>query len=290
MIVDKLHVLFHVILPKKSITLLAGLLAACRCTRIKDFLIKRFIKIYNVNMKEAISASLQDYPTFNDFFIRHLKSEARKIATAPIICPVDGFLSAFGTINSGSILQAKKKYYSVASLLNSKAMAAHFHNGSFATLYLSPKDYHRVHMPIAGTLLQTCQVPGRLFSVQEVTVHSISQLFARNERFIAYFDTPLGLMAMVLVGATIVGSIGTSWGGDLKRSHHRVHKDYSSDSLHPQPQLPQGGEMGYFKLGSTVIILFANQANTRWHPALTLGQAVQFGQAMVKNDAMPAEG
>lgn len=281
MISDYLKTWAHYVLPKKALTFLAGMLANVNYPLVKNWLIRRFIQIYKVDMNEAISSDVNDYASFNDFFIRHLKADVRPFSDAPIISPVDGSISELGLIHSGSILQAKGKRYTVEALLDSKELAAHFHQGSFITLYLSPKDYHRVHMPIEGTLLDTCYIPGKLFSVQPVTVRTIPELFARNERLIACFETPLGLMAMVLVGATIVGTIGTSWEGDVCRRRQKYRTDYREHSTHPQPGLPKGGEMGYFKLGSTVILLFANRENAQWLSELHAGQSIKLGQALV---------
>ncbi|MCC5791403.1 MAG: phosphatidylserine decarboxylase [Legionellaceae bacterium] len=280
MIRDYWKILLHYLLPKKALTLLAGALADVQRPWVKNWLIRQFIRSYGVNMQEASLPESADYPSFNAFFIRHLRADARPIAEASVISPVDGTISAIGDLQAGQMLQAKGKYYSVDELLASETMAVHFQQGRFATLYLAPKDYHRVHMPLEGSLVQTVYLPGTLFSVQPATVRHIPSLFARNERLVAYFDTPLGLLAMVMVGATIVGAIGTSWGGDEERCKRKRQTDYREQSVFPQPRLPQGGEMGYFKLGSTVIMLFADGQKMQWKPELAAGQVLRFGQAM----------
>ena len=280
MISDYLKVLPHYMLPKQALTVLAGLLADVRTPRIKNYIIRHFIHKYGVNMSEARDENPESYACFNDFFIRHLKPDCRPMADADVISPVDGCISEIGDINKGSILQAKNRYYTVDDLLAcDKSFSSQFDNGRFATLYLSPKDYHRVHMPIEGTLSHMIYVPGKLFSVQPLTARVIPHLFSRNERLVVFFNTKVGLMAMVMIGATIVGAIGTSWQGDILRTGERQYIDYRQNQIKPIT-LPQGAEMGYFKLGSTVIVLFAEGNRMQWGPSLTPGSTVRFGQDM----------
>lgn len=280
MITDYLKALPQYLLPKQALTILAGLLADVKTPHIKNTIIRYFIAKYGVNMHEAQYEHPEDYACFNDFFIRHLKPGARTIANASIISPVDGCVSEIGHINAGSLLQAKNKYYTVDDLLAcDPALSAQFHQGKFATLYLSPKDYHRVHMPIQGTLSHMIHVPGQLFSVQPKTAKTIPQLFARNERLVVFFNTDIGLMAMVMVGATIVGAIGTSWQGDVIRGKQQQCIDYRQLESSPI-QLAKGDEMGYFKLGSTVILLFAEGHRMQWEAAFTAGTPIRFGQAL----------
>ena len=193
---------------------------------------------------------------------------------------MDGFISEIGDITAGKLLQAKGRYYSVSELLACKPeLSAQFDSGCFATLYLSPKDYHRVHMPIDATLKEMIYVPGTLFSVQPKTARVIPRLFARNERLVVFFDTHAGLMAMVLVGATVVGAIGTSWHGDIRRSRKAKHFDYSSDQS-IDTVLQKAVEMGYFKLGSTVVLLFAEGSHIQWKNDLHAGDKIRFGEAL----------
>lgn len=267
------------VIPKQSITSLAGCLADVKNVRIKNYLIQKFITAYQVNMKEALIEDPTAYSCFNEFFIRHLKPECRPIAQADIISPVDGCVSEIGAIKKGQIIQAKGRNYSVAELLDcDEERAQTYLNGRFATLYLSPKDYHRVHMPIDATLTSMTYIPGALFSVQPTTARVVPKLFARNERLAIHFTTKTGPMVMVMVGATIVGSIGTTWCGDLNRSRQGKIFDYTQDS--PTQTLVQGSEMGYFKLGSTVVLLFANSDHVEWNHNLSAGTSVRFGQAM----------
>lgn len=280
MLSDYLKAVPHYLLPKHSLTVLAGLLADVRTPQIKNYIIRHFIHKYAVNMSEARDENPESYASFNDFFIRHLKPGCRPIADADIISPVDGCISEMGDIHEGSILQAKNRYYTVDDLLAcDPSFSTQFKNGRFATLYLSPKDYHRVHMPIEGKLSHMIHVPGKLFSVQPLTARTIPHLFSRNERLVIFFNTSVGLMAMVMVGATIVGGIGTSWQGDIVRNGEKQYFDYRQNQAKPI-QLEQGAEMGYFKLGSTVIMLFAEGNRMQWAPDLTPGSVVRFGQDM----------
>ncbi|WBV65859.1 archaetidylserine decarboxylase [Legionella pneumophila] len=196
-----------------------------------------------------------------------------------VICPVDGCISEIGKIERGQLLQAKGKYYSVQELLACDGqLAEQFVQGQFATLYLSPKDYHRVHMPIDAELVSMTYIPGALFSVQPATTRVVPKLFARNERLAIFFKTKIGPMVMVMVGATIVGAIGTSWHGDVKRSKELERFDYSEQFL--DKIISQGSEMGYFKLGSTVVLLFANGEKIQWDKELLAGSKIQLGKPM----------
>lgn len=279
MLLDQLKTLPQYLLPKNSLTRFAGVVASIKNPRIKNFIINQFIKTYQVNMSEALIEDPTHYSCFNDFFIRHLKPECRPLADAEIISPVDGCVSEIGIINQGELIQAKGRVYTVNELLAcDKNTAEQFTNGRFATLYLSPKDYHRVHMPIEAKLKSMTYVPGALFSVQPTTARVVPKLFARNERLVVMFETKIGPMAMVLVGATIVGAIGTSWHGEILRSKKSISYNYFSDE---KPQiLQQGSEMGYFKLGSTVVLLFANESKLHWRKQLKAGSAIRFGEAI----------
>ncbi|WP_454781556.1 archaetidylserine decarboxylase [Legionella sp. WA2022007384] len=276
---DLIKTLPQYLIPQHGLTTLAGCLADVKNVKVKNYIIQRFIRKYQVNMSEALIEDPTAYACFNDFFIRQLKPECRPLANADIISPVDGCISELGTIEQGQLIQAKGHYYSVADLLAcDKDKASQFINGCFATVYLSPKDYHRVHMPMDAEIVSMTYVPGALFSVQPSTVRVVPKLFARNERLAIFFSTKVGPMVMVMVGATIVGAIGTSWHGDIKRSKNRVDFEYNKDK--DQTMMAQGDEMGYFKLGSTVVLLFANGAQVHWNEALNAGSAIRLGEAL----------
>ena len=274
---DVLKTVPQYLFPKKGLTAFAGCLADVKISRVKDHLIGRFIKKYQVNMNEALVEDPRAYACFNDFFIRHLKPECRPLAAADIISPVDGAVSELGSIEAGQLIQAKGKNYTVAELLDCDGETAQkFTHGQFATLYLSPKDYHRVHMPMPARLLSMNYIPGALFSVQPTTARVVPKLFARNERLAVFFETEIGPMVMVMVGAAIVGAIGTSWHGDVKRIKKRVAFNYSQENQ--EKDLTKGEEMGFFKLGSTVILLFANGHKMEWSNSLKAGSELRFGQ------------
>lgn len=274
---DFLKTLPQFIAPKHTLTSMAGKLAEIKVPAVKNRLIKRFIAKYNVNMSEAYEENPDNYDCFNDFFIRHLKPDCRPLADADVVSPVDGVISELGRIEKGQLLQAKGRYYAVDEFLAcDPTLHEPFVNGRFATLYLSPKDYHRIHMPIRATLQSMIYVPGKLFSVQPATARTVPRLFARNERLVVFFETQVGLMAMVLVGAVIVGAIGTAWEGDLKRLHQVQAFNYADQPL----SLEQGDEMGYFKLGSTVVLMFADGEKVNWLPSLKAGDSIRYGEAL----------
>lgn len=279
MLFDVLKTIPQYLIPKGILTSFAGSLAASQCSWFKNYCIQHFIEHYQVNMSEALIEDPRAYSSFNDFFIRHLKPDSRPLASADILSPVDGCISEIGCIEQGQLLQAKGKQYSVAELLAcDNATAQQFVHGRFATLYLSPKDYHRVHMPIEARLRSMNYIPGALFSVQPTTARVVPKLFARNERLAIFFDTPVGLMAMVMVGATIVGSMSTSWSGTLKRGSKRRTFNYmqAPSAL----TFKQGDEMGYFQLGSTVVLLFADGQKMQWQDSLSAGSIIRFGQSL----------
>jgi phosphatidylserine decarboxylase len=267
-------------LPQKALSRLMGWVASCRCRWFKNAMIRWFIRSYQVNLSEAERTSVNDYTCFNDFFTRYLKPGVRNLAHADTISisPADGVLSQFGTIQKGQCIQAKGVDYSVAALLADTAEAEQFDQGLFYTIYLSPRDYHRVHMPVSGRLTRMMHVPGCLFSVNEATAAALPGLFAKNERVVCYFDTEVGPMAMILVGAMIVASIFTQWHGCVTPPHSSTltEWDYSDQDI----RLARGDEMGYFQMGSTVITLFAEQA-LAFMSALKPGQPVQLGNALL---------
>ncbi|MGB5854360.1 MAG: archaetidylserine decarboxylase [Oceanisphaera sp.] len=256
---DHLKILLQYLMPKHLFSRLVGRLAAKEGGRLSQWLIKRFIRQYKVNMSEALHEDPAHYQSFNDFFTRALKADARPVVEDEhlLAMPVDGAISQLAPIMQGRIIQAKGHDYSARTLLGGdKALAAPFMDGDFATIYLAPKDYHRIHMPIDGILKTMIYVPGELFSVNPLTASRVPELFARNERVVCLFDTAAGPMAMVLVGATIVASIETVWSGTVTPpAGKRIQRwDYDAATA---PRLAKGAEMGRFKLGSTVVCLFA---------------------------------
>jgi phosphatidylserine decarboxylase len=258
---NTLFILFQNIVPQHLLSRCMGFLAALHHpVWLKNWVIKQFIRHFNVNMSEAAEPDYTQYACFNDFFTRALQDDARPLADADILCPADGVISQVGQISNGLLFQAKGRYFSAEDLLGGDApRAARFADGQFATIYLSPKDYHRVHMPVAGRLTATCYIPGKLFSVNGVTAENVDRLFARNERLVCYFDTEFGPMAMVLVGAMIVAGIETVWSGRVAPPPKQPSTvDYVS--LPESVELAKGDEMGRFMLGSTVILLFPKGA------------------------------
>lgn len=243
--------------PQKLLSRAIGFLANTEQEWLKNYFIKTFIDQYKVDMEEAIEPNPQAYKTFNDFFTRAIKPELRPIAKAKntIACPADGAISQIGDIEYGTLLQAKNHSYGLTALLGGDADLSNlFVGGKFATIYLSPKDYHRVHMPLDGKLIKMIHVPGKLFSVNKATAEHIPSLFARNERAVCVFETPAGPMAVILVGAMIVASIETVWAGQVAPAGKQVSTwDYQTLN---DIQLKKGEEMGRFKLGSTAIVLF----------------------------------
>jgi phosphatidylserine decarboxylase len=280
---DYFKTLLQLIIPKHTLTRFAGLLANIQNPAIKNRLIRSFIKIYGVDMSEAKEENPESYTCFNEFFIRHLKPSCRPLEHADIVSPVDGSVSELGHIEKGQILQAKGRYYSVAELLAyDNTLGEQFTNGCFATLYLAPKDYHRIHMPIDAKLKEMIYVPGKLFSVQPTsTVRLLPHLFTRNERLVVFFDTPAGLMAMVLIGAIIVGAIGTRWQGDIERSLQKRYVNLAGLSQ-SEASVKQGEEMGYFKLGSTVVLLFADGKRIHWRDGLVGGSSIHYNEALAR--------
>ncbi len=271
-------IILQYLLPKQAITMLAGKLANLKGGSATTAVIAWFINRYKVNMAEAANPDISSYATFNDFFTRPLKTGARPIAETAFICPVDGAISQFGDIKQDQIFQAKNHHYSTLTLLaGNQALANQFENGLFACLYLSPKDYHRIHMPCDGTLKSMAYVPGDLFSVNPNTAANVPNLFARNERVVCEFESEQhGAFVMVLVGATIVGSMATVWHQDNTGAPNKVINPPRSKNIanwsyaDKKITLKQNDEMGRFLLGSTVVMLFekdAFQFNADWQPA-----------------------
>lgn len=273
----RLFALIQYPLPHHFLSRLMLRLTRLRIVWLKNFAIKKFIAHFKIDMSLAVEENPDKYETFNQFFTRALKPEVRPLALGEdnIVSPVDGAISQMTAIDDNTIIQAKRQSYTVEALLADSDMAYLFKNGNFTTLYLSPRDYHRIHMPVDGSLKKVIHVPGRLFSVNPATVHNVPALFARNERVVCLFDTPLGPMAMVEVGAIFVASIETVWQGEVTPpTHHEVRSwDYTD---HPV-NLRQGEEMGRFNMGSTVILLFGENA-MQWHEEHKETDPVQLGQ------------
>ncbi|MEO5658537.1 MAG: archaetidylserine decarboxylase [Polaromonas sp.] len=299
---DRFAVLPQYLLPKQALTHFAGFVASRERGWVTTEIIRRFVAKYRVNMDEALDSNIASYLTFNDFFTRALKPGARPLAPADLVCPVDGAISQFGAIEHDQIFQAKGHRYSTTALVGGDAaLAQQFQDGSFATLYLSPKDYHRIHMPCDGRLSRMIYVPGELFSVNPVTARGVPGLFARNERVVCVFESARGPFVLALVGATIVGSMATFWHGVVNPPRGKVVREWrypadladtaDSQTLAPtlsegareQDQsavfLKQGEEMGRFLLGSTVVLLFP-KAPLRFNPDWTGGGSVRLGEAM----------
>ena len=268
------------LVPQHGLSRLGSTLAEATTPWFKNALIKQFIRTYNVNLDEAASSSLDDYPNFNDFFTRALKEGLRPIDSGKdsIVCPADGTVSQLGLIREGNIFQAKGKSFSVASLLGADdADSRCFINGNFTTIYLSPRDYHRVHMPVAGNLAYSRYIPGKLFSVNDTTAQHIDGLFAKNERLVCMFDTPVGRCAVILVGAMMVAGIESVWQG------HYQPGVVKTDQFEPnQVSLEKGEEMGRFKFGSTVILMF-EQGATTWDERYQTGVTTRMGETLTKS-------
>ncbi len=276
---DSLTLLLQYLLPKKAITEFGAHVANARAGAITTGIIRWFVKKYGVNMEEAVDSDISHYASFNDFFTRPLKEGVRPLAQADFICPVDGAISQFGTIKQDQVFQAKGHYFSTSTLLGGDAkLAARFNNGSFANIYLSPKDYHRIHMPCDGRLTRMIYIPGDLFSVNPATARGIPGLFARNERVVCVFDTTQGPFVLTLVGATIVGSMSTTWHGIVNPPRTGKIREWHYDTQ--QIHLKKGEEMGRFLLGSTVVMLFPANAALQFNPAWQAAAPVRLGECM----------
>ncbi|MBC8086064.1 MAG: phosphatidylserine decarboxylase [Phycisphaerae bacterium] len=276
--VKPLPVLLQYLLPKQALTALAGKLAAAKAGAMTTSVIRWFVGQYRVDMSEAAESNVTRYETFNDFFTRSLKAGVRPIANAALVCPVDGAISQCGPLDGEQLLQAKGHAYSTAALVGGdRSLGAQFTNGHFATIYLSPRDYHRIHMPCDGQLTRMIYVPGALFSVNPTTAQHVPGLFARNERVVCVFESAHGPFVMVLVGATIVGSMATVWHGVVNATRTGQTREWHYDAS--AVSLPKGAEMGRFLLGSTVVLLFPQgraDFPSDWQPA----RAVRMGEVM----------
>jgi phosphatidylserine decarboxylase len=279
---DALTTLPQYILPHHALSEMMSKLTHCENKAWKNLFIKQIIRHYGVNMDEANQPDINAYKSFNDFFTRELKTGIRPLTTEPnaIACPADGAVSQAGVISEGEIFQAKGKSYTALDLLGGcEERAKAFNNGVFTTIYLSPKDYHRLHMPLTGTLREMVHVPGRLFSVNTATTRSVPRLFARNERVVAIFDTEVGPMALILVGAIFVSSIETVWHGVV--TPPSIQSVRSWEYKENAPTLNIGEEMGRFNMGSTIIVLFANN-KVQWDSEFIADKIVKLGEMIGK--------
>ncbi len=275
---ERLFIFIQYCIPQHMLSRLIGYLADSENPWLKAQLIQLFSHFFPINIAEAAPDNVEQYASFNAFFTRALKPGARPVVQEhnAIASPADGAISEIGVIEGNQLLQAKGHNYSLLALLGGDtALAEQFNNGAFATIYLSPKDYHRVHMPLAGTLQQTRYVPGKLFSVNQTTANNVPGLFARNERLICVFDTSSGPMIVILVGAMIVAAIETVWAGQVAPQPKKITAIDMTQTI----TLDKGGEMGRFKLGSTVIVLFPENT-VAWNKALTNGTPIQLGELL----------
>ncbi|MGO3741715.1 archaetidylserine decarboxylase [Kerstersia sp.] len=283
-----LSLIFQRLAPMHLLTRGAGRLAQSRQPVIAQALIRAFIYRHGIDLREAARPSPADYLSFNDFFTRHLRPGMRPIANASWVSPADGIVSQLGAIHGGQLIQAKQQAYSVSELLGDPVLARRFEGGHFTTVYLSPRDYHRVHLPCAGRLLGMRHVPGTLFSVRPEIVAGIDGLLARNERLVCWFAHPQhGIYAVVLVGAAIVGSIATVWHGLVTPPRRAIIQAWHYADETPAPCFAQGEEIGHFQLGSTVITLMP-QKSLAFHPDWQVGRQVRQGQAITA-DAAPGK-
>lgn len=284
---QRLFILSQYLLPHHLLSRLIGCAAECRTGWFKNRLITWFVKRYQVDMSEAQVEDATAFEHFNAFFTRALKEGVRPLDATPgaILSPADGAVSQLGKIEHGRVFQAKGHSFSVLELLGGDSeLASPFMGGEFATIYLSPKDYHRVHMPLTGTLREMVYVPGRLFSVNQTTAENVPELFARNERVVCLFDTERGPMAVVLVGAMIVASIETVWAGLVTPPKRHLKTIRYDEAARAPIVLDQGAELGRFKLGSTAVVLFGPD-QVRWAEALGANSSVQMGQRIGNSQA-----
>ena len=274
-----LNLVLQYLLPKHILSRLVAKIANCRISLIKNFIISQYCKFYNIDMSDALETNPLNYPTFNDFFTRALKPNARPTTSEQkaIVSPVDGKIWQIGKIDAGQLINAKGKGYTLEQLFADNKDAARFHNANFAVLYLAPYNYHRIHMPIEGKLRSMRYIPGKLFSVNPNIVNHIHDVFAKNERVVAMFDTALGQVAIILVGAMIVGSIETKWAGEItpNKQTDLTNWDYSKENI----MFERGMEMGSFKLGSTVILLFPEKT-VNWDATLQQNTPIKMGQRL----------
>jgi phosphatidylserine decarboxylase len=278
---ERLFVWLQYALPQHALSRLVLAVTRVRKPWFKNLLTRGFLRLFSVDMSEAVETDPYRYGSFNEFFTRALRAEARPIDADPesIASPVDGMVSECGVIEQNRLLQAKGRHYTLDELLAQQPWARSFEGGSFATIYLAPFNYHRVHMAVRGTLRDTVYVPGRLFSVNAATARHVPRLFARNERVLTLFDTEFGQFALVLVGALNVGSMATVWAGDITPAARRIVTGVPC----PAVTLDKGAEVGRFNMGSTVILLFEPK-RAHWHPLLRAGSVVQLGRPIGRKE------
>lgn len=278
----RLAVFFQKAIPHHCITKIFGFLANCRWPFLKNALIKKYMKVYNIDLSIAEESNYKNYKTFNDFFIRPLKTECRPINADDnaIVSPVDGTLYQIGKINENPMCHAKGFEFSLSSLLAHKDIYSNsFIGGDFLCMYLSPQDYHRVHMPFTGKLLKSSYIPGKLFSVNPELLNEIPEVFALNERLICLFETKLGPMVIILIGAMNVASIHTVWAGAINSEHSKriVDTDYTHETI----ILEKGKELGHFQMGSTIICLFLkNKIN--WASSTAINTHKKYGEILAR--------
>ena len=281
-ITDWLFVLLQYSLPHHALSGIVHKIARWRCPLLKNILIRAYIRVFDVDMGLACEPGPENYDNFNQFFTRALKPSVRVVNREGITCPVDGFVSQLGGIKATELFQAKGHYYDLEQLLASdNKMVEQFRDGAFATLYLSPADYHRVHMPLQGKLNRLIYVPGKLFSVNARTTRLVKNLFTRNERIISLFETDVGPMAIIMVGAILVGSMDTVWCGRVKPEDASTVTSWSYDGNNNNIILNRGDEMGRFNMGSTVILLLGNK-NVEWNAALHPDSRIEMGTCLGK--------
>jgi phosphatidylserine decarboxylase len=281
-------VFIQYIFPKILLTKILGAIASCKIAIIKNLIIIVFTKYYSVDLQEAEYQDIKNYGSFNEFFTRHLKKDARPLQAKSheLASPADGVISQFGDITNGKLIQAKGFDYDLNKLLaNDDTLVDQFKDSSFMTIYLAPKDYHRVHMPVSGYLEKMIYIPGELFSVNDTTANNIDNLFTRNERVVCVFDTKThGKMAIIFVGALIVGSISTTWHNRVYYTGKKIHTiNYNTDNNQQQVFIQQGEEVGFFELGSTVIVLF-DKNNQDWMQNVKVNTSVKVNQVLTNNN------
>ena len=285
-VADRVQGVIQHLLPHRLLTALMYYSTRRRFRPWKNWQIHWFIERYGVDVSEAASADRDSYEHFNAFFTRTLRAGSRPLEgdAETVVCPADGRISAIGDIRAGMLLQAKGQHYSLHTLLGGDdRRAAPFEGGDFATLYLSPRDYHRVHMPVDGRLREMTYIPGRLFSVNFATARAVPRLFTRNERLVCLFDTELGPMALILVGAMLVAGLETVWSGPVTPPHGQKMRTWRYDGESAM-RLARGEEMGRFNAGSTVIVLFPED-RIDWLDAFESGASVRMGQALARSTA-----
>jgi phosphatidylserine decarboxylase len=277
----RLFVWLQYVLPQHALSRLVRAATRVRVPCFKNLLTRGFLWLFSVDMSEAAEPDPHRYGSFNEFFTRALRADARPIDADPekIVSPVDGMVSECGRIDHDRLLQAKGRQYRLDQLLAQQPWARRFEGGSFATIYLAPFNYHRIHMAVRGTLRDTVYVPGSLFSVNSATARHVPRLFARNERVLTLFDTEFGQFSLVLVGALNVGSMATVWAGDITPAARRIVTRIPC----PAVTLDKGAELGRFNMGSTVILLFEPK-RAEWHPLLRAGSVVQLGRPIGRKE------